>query len=309
MRNRVAVLLQKGTAACRSNLYCAVHLLFVLCKPLCFVPQPLLAQHFLSKYNSGAQEPRSSVSRSRQVGAAGAVVTGTSSPSRRPGLLPHVAFLLGCGPHVLSGTAVLLLPRNRGTAGSEVQPGGCACVLHLCCQAIVLAGTLSTAWTSCGSRFAFSKASALSLGQLRQRYGCCCLCLFCGADNTGKWLEALRLGSIALRHACYLSLQDVSLAAGFEPFLAALRSVLARCATSLAEVDFLLLPPGPPTSAFVEVPDLNLCAECALLPLRSPSPDEVEPTRLVELWSEAVLGSGCRCCIPCEPLELLLTVS
>ena len=211
MRNRVAVLLQKGTAACRSNLYCAVHLLFVLCKPLCFVPQPLLAQHFLSKYNSGAQEPRSSVSRSRQVGAAGAVVTGTSSPSRRPGLLPHVAFLLGCGPHVLSGTAVLLLPRNRGTAGSEVQPGGCACVLHLCCQAIVLAGTLSTAWTSCGSRFAFSKASALSLGQLRQRYGCCCLCLFCGADNTGKWLEALRLGSIALRHACYLSLQDVSL--------------------------------------------------------------------------------------------------
>ena len=160
---------------------------------------------------TGAQEPRSSVSRSRQVGAAGAVVTGTSSPSRRPGLLPHVAFLLGCGPHVLSGTAVLLLPRNRGTAGSEVQPGGCACVLHLCCQAIVLAGTLSTAWTSCGSRFAFSKASALSLGQLRQRYGCCCLCLFCGADNTGKWLEALRLGSIALRHACYLSLQDVSL--------------------------------------------------------------------------------------------------
>ena len=66
---------------------------------------------------------------------------------------------------------------------------------------------------------------------------------------------------------------------------------------------------GPSYIRLVEVPDLNLCAECALLPLRSPSPDEVEPTRLVELWSEAVLGSGCRCCIPCEPLELLLTVS
>ena len=122
------------------------------------------------------------------------------------------------------------------------------------------------------------------------------------ARSIASWLHCFAPCLLFVLAGCVLI-------AGFEPFLAALRSVLARRATSLAEVDFLLLPPGPPTSAFVEVPDLNLCAECALLPLRSPSPDEVEPTRLVELWSEAVLGSGCRCCIPCEPLELLLTVS
>ena len=199
-----------------------------------------------------------------------------------------LAFLLGCGPHVLSGTAVLLLPRNRGTAGSEVQPGGCACVLHLCCQAIVLAGTslhrldeLREQIRLLESKHAQSRAAATTLRLL----------LLVPLLRRGQHGQVAR-----------------SIASWLHCFAPCLLFVLAGCVLS-RWVRALLLPPGPPTSAFVEVPDLNLCAECALLPLRSTSPDEVEPTRLVELWSEAVLGSGCRCCIPCEPLELLLTVS